>query len=239
MCSIINVWIYVKIHTMSRAQLVSRPFRDRLSMFLNDSYPGHRGRPSCVDEASADAEHLEYIRQIRTGKVAQPTADRAWEVGSALSRLSGKRWLNSVVMIFGCGHYEEVAAVFLRARETGLDLARSIELARALPGVFSSEPSRSRRSFKNDLAFREAQNWDRSLPATESLERRVWSIDGDTYAAFAQGWRARNTALPTAPGFSGLINGCSVIANHAKYPIVERDHHVAVLLVDALLGAAM
>ncbi len=220
---------------MSRAQKVSRPFRSRLSVFLNESHPGRDGRPIAIDGTSTGSEHLEYIRQMRSGKVAQPTAERAWVIGGTLSRVSGKRWLNPVVMLFVCGHYEEVAALFIRACNSGVDLARILELARALPGVVSSEAG-VRPKLKDELAIREAQDWDRDLPATDSLARRIWSIDGETFSAFSEGWRARHSTLPPFRGAAALINGCAVIANHAEYPVVDRDHHVAVLLTDGLLG---
>jgi hypothetical protein len=233
------VWKYAKIHTMSRAQTVARPLRDRTSTFLIQAYPGQQGRPffdasgmefdAEVPDAAVAATQLDYIRQLRNIKKrdCNPNPERAWDVGGALTRLSGKRWLNPVVLLFACGHYAEVAEIFTR-----VTIGQSIlaEMARMLPRVVS-EPGPDA-SIGDQLAFRESLKWEQGLPLADSYERRVWSIEGSTYAAFSAAWRSRGGPPPN--GASTLLNGCALIAGHAEYPVAERDHHVSVLIVDWL-----
>jgi len=210
---------------------------------LQEAYPGQVGRrvsgdarlhfADDVPTIGEAASQLEYIRQLRAGKVQQPDPVRCWEIGSALGPLSKKRWLNPVVMLFAFGHYGEVADIIVRSRDT-IATGPLAELVRCLPGVFEDNRQQSFADIKDDFAVRDAKMWDKAMGGSLSPERRAWSIDGRTYAAFAQAWRAQNVAKAPLAGCEAAVGACALIADHALYPIADRDRQVALILTDWL-----
>lgn len=227
---------------MKRSQLVSRPFRERVQAFLQEAHPGRQGKRAVgadiafsddVPSVSVANDQLVYLRQLRTGKIHQADASRIWDIGGALTRLSGQRWLNPVVLLFASGHYGEVAEIFLRVRSSITDARMFVELALTLPGVL--QPSRSDyANIGDDIATQEARRWEGPLGPSLSYERRVWSIDGPTYALFAKAWRARALPLPPYESLEATVGACRLIAEGALYSVSERDRQVSLVLVDCL-----
>lgn len=217
---------------------VIRPLQDRVAGLIGLHCPGRSGRRPVTLDCTADSPLLlSYIRQLRSKKRdCYPDPQRAWDVGRELSRASGKRWLNPIVFLFACGHYRETARLFglVQRNVITIDLLR--ELARTLPqAVDVSNPSQtSFADVADDLAKREAYDWDVAMNPTESYARRVWNIERATYEAFLEAWRGRTLAHDVGPDLDALLNACLLIESHATYPVPQRDYHVALLLTDWL-----
>lgn len=110
-----------------------------------------------------------------------------------------------------------------------------IELARTLPAIVATPPPHqlSFANIKDQLAKADAKRWSATLPTPdEPHERRVWTLDKETYAAFAEAWRARHQ--PASQAVAGIVGACTLIADHAQYPLAERDLQVAAVLTDWL-----
>ncbi len=224
---------------------VARPFRERISNFLNSAYPGELGRhatatrrsklPEDVPNVAKAAELQDYIRQLRAKKINQPDAERTWEVGGALSRLAGKAWVNPVVMLFVFGHYDRFADVMTRAVSAGsIERKTAAEMVRLLPRLTGSQPKQlSFANIQDQLAIAEARAWAADVGGGDPPEIRLWSIGAEEYAAFAQAWRARGSSPPPS-GAEGVIGICSLIAKQATYPIEERDLQVSAVLSEWL-----
>lgn len=145
----------------SRPLAVSRPVGDRVQGLVRAAYPkGCRYRESPqqgLGVTLADARQLgDYIRQLRAGRHQQPPPNRAWALGAALGVLSEKRWINSVTVLFACGHYGYVASLFLRAVCRFDSRSEFRELARTLRTVLQDNPLLGYSRIRDHLAIREA-----------------------------------------------------------------------------------
>lgn len=227
---------------MARSLRVTRPFSQRLQTLVCEAYPGVPGRR--VAAAAATAVELlpssaeagrshEYLRNIRQGRVQQPPAEKAWELGGSLSRLSGKRWLCPTTMLFACGHYGIVADLFLRIPESILDHNHLVSLARALETVTRpTDRNKPVARLTDDIAVREAANWELAMPAIERFDRRVWSIDAHTYGAFSQAWRSqRQSGIRIV---NPIVSACQMIADHAEFDVDYRERTAILILLDGL-----
>lgn len=227
---------------MARRKLgVIRPIGNRLRLLVRQAYPkGSRHRSetiSCLELSLSDARQLgDYIRQVRAGRYQQPPPDRAWALGAAIGVLSGKRWINPITVLFACGHYGVVANLFFRVRSRAGALSELTELARTLRTVLQDRPSPRYSYVHDDLAAQEAKNWDSSFNGTERYDRRVWSLDGPTYAAFAESWHELSLASPLAARAlsNAPVAACQLIADAAEYAVADRDRFVSLIIADAI-----
>jgi hypothetical protein len=181
----------------------------------------------------------DYIRQLRAGRHQQPPPHRAWSLGAAIGVLTGKRWINPVTGLFACGHYGEVAGLFIDVAPRIESRSELIELARTLGTVLSENSTPRYAVVFDEIAIREARNWDSSFQKTERYDRRVWSLDGPQYALFAESWR-RLVQVRSAPPKTDLSNaavaGCQLIADAAEYSVADRDRFVSLIITDAVSG---
>lgn len=231
---------------MNRSHAVARPFRDRIGDFVKGVYPGELGRhatatrraalPADVPNVMEAAELQDYIRQLRAKKLNQPDPTRAWQVGGALIRLTGKAWLNPMVMLYVMGHYDCFADVATRVVAKGtIESPTLAEMVRLLPGLvaFKGDPQMDFSRVKDQLAVAEAKAWAKAMGPTDPVEIRLWSIDPPMYAAFAEAWRAR-AVEPSPAGAAGVVAACGLIAQYATYSVEERDRQVAAILSEWL-----
>jgi hypothetical protein len=225
-----------------RTLRVTRPVGERLQVLVRQAYPrGSRYRPAACETipglSLADARQFgDYIRQVRAGRHQQPPPDTAWALGSALGVLSGKQWINPITFLFACGHYGLVAELFVRVAPR-FERHELSELARTLRTVLHGDPSPQYADVRDDLAIQEARNWEASFHAAERYDRRVWSLDGQTYAKFAESWRLlaaslshkRHSRSPHA-----AVAASQLIADAAEYPVPDRDRFVSLIIADAI-----
>lgn len=230
---------------VKRALGVTRPLGDRLQKLVCEAYPkGSKYRTNAIQVLSMmpldEARHLgDYIRQLRAGRHQQPPPARAWELGAALGVLSGKRWINPVIALFACGHYGIVADLFLRVATRSESRSELSELARTLRTVLQDGVAPRYALIRDDLAIRESKNWDASFRDAERYDRRVWSLDGPGYAAFAEAWRqitSSGSPHMREGSHTSAIAACQLIADAAQYPVPDRDRFASLIIADAVVG---